>query len=35
MANLSIRRLDDMVYQHLQRLARAHGVSTEEEVRRI
>ncbi|MDF2939384.1 MAG: hypothetical protein K0R66_26 [Gammaproteobacteria bacterium] len=35
MANLSIRKLDDAVYERLQRLAAEHSVSMEEEARRI
>ena len=35
MASLSIRRLDDLVYNQLQTRAVAHGVSMEEEVRGI
>jgi len=35
MASLSIRRLDDLVYNQLQTRAMAHGVSMEEEVRGI
>lgn len=35
MASLSIRRLDDLVYNQLQAQALAHGVSMEEEVRGI
>lgn len=35
MASLSVRRLDDLVYNQLQTRAMAHGVSMEEEVRGI
>ncbi|MBK1645871.1 hypothetical protein CKO25_14690 [Thiocapsa imhoffii] len=35
MANLSIRNLDDETVATLRRRARRHGVSMEEEVRRI
>lgn len=35
MASLSIRKLDDKLYQDLQVLAAEHGVSMEEEVRQI
>ena len=35
MANISIRKLDDHVYHQLQNRAVSHGVSMEEEVRRI
>ncbi len=35
MANLSVRKLDDVVYRGLQQRAREHRVSTEEEVRQI
>jgi antitoxin FitA len=35
MANLSIRKLDDDVFVRLRDLASAHGVSMEEEVRRL
>lgn len=35
MANLSIRKLDDDVFMRLRDQASAHGVSMEEEVRRI
>jgi plasmid stability protein len=35
MANLSVRKLDENVYQQLQMRAMQHGVSMEEEVRQI
>lgn len=35
MASLSIRKLDDETYGHLQQQAAKHGVSMEEEARRI
>lgn len=35
MANLSVRKIDDEVYERLKARAAEHGVSTEEEVRRI
>lgn len=35
MAGLSIRKLDDETYDRLQRRAARHGVSMEEEARRI
>jgi plasmid stability protein len=35
MASLSVRKIDDDVFQRLKARAAAHGVSTEEEVRRI
>lgn len=35
MASLSVRRLDDGVYQRLQQRAAKRGVSMEEEARRI
>ncbi len=35
MANLSIRKLDSMIVTHLRMRAANHGVSMEEEVRRI
>jgi len=35
MASLSVRRLDDAVYERLKLRAAEHGVSMEEEVRRI
>ena len=35
MANLSIRKLDDEVARRLRKRAGAHGVSMEEEARRI
>lgn len=35
MANLSVRKIDDKVYARLKARAAEHGVSTEEEVRRI
>lgn len=35
MASLSVRKIDDEVYQRLKERAAAHGVSTEEEARRI
>lgn len=35
MANLSVRKLDDMVYEQLRLLAAKHGVSMEEEARQI
>ena len=35
MANLSIRKLDDQIYQRLQSRALEHGISMEEEVRQI
>lgn len=35
MANLSVRKIDDDVYERLKARAAEHGVSTEEEVRRI
>lgn len=35
MANLSIRKLDDKVYQGIRLRAAQHGVSMEEEVRQI
>lgn len=35
MANLSIRKLDENVYKKLKAQAEAHGVSMEEETRKI
>jgi len=35
MANLSVRRIDDDVYERLRVQAAEHGISMEEEVRRI
>lgn len=35
MANLSIRRLEDEIYEELKARAEQHGVSMEEEVRQI
>lgn len=35
MASLSVRKIDDEVVERLKARAEAHGVSTEEEVRRI
>ena len=35
MASLSVRKIDDDVYERLKARATEHGVSTEEEVRRI
>lgn len=35
MASLSVRKIDDDVYEKLRMRAAAHGVSIEEEVRRI
>lgn len=35
MANLSVRRIEQEVYERLQGRAARHGVSMEEEVRRI
>jgi len=35
MASLSIRRVDDEVYEKLRARAAEHGVSMEEEIRRI
>ncbi|MDX1632814.1 MAG: Arc family DNA-binding protein [Thermoanaerobaculia bacterium] len=35
MANLSVRRLDDEVYEKLKARAEDHGTSMEEEVRQI
>lgn len=35
MANLSIRKLDDNTYKNLCEQARFHGISMEEEARRI
>ena len=35
MANLSVRRIDDETYEQLRVRAAKHGVSMEEEVRRI
>ena len=35
MANLSVRKLDDVVYEQLRLRAAQHGVSMEEEVRQI
>ncbi len=35
MASLSIRRVDDEVYEKLRARAAEHGISMEEEVRRI
>lgn len=35
MANLSIRKVDAFVHQQLQERAAAHGISMEEEARRI
>lgn len=35
MANLSIRKLDDKVYERLRLMAAKHGVSMEEEIRLI
>ena len=34
-ASLSVRRIDDAIYQRLRLRAEKHGVSMEEEVRRI
>jgi plasmid stability protein len=34
-ASLSVRKIDDDVYERLKARAAEHGVSTEEEVRRI
>lgn len=35
MPSLSVRRLDQDVYERLRDRARAHGISMEEEVRRV
>ncbi len=35
MANLSVRKLDDKVYERLRLMAVKHGVSMEEEIRLI
>ena len=35
MANISIRKIDDDVYERLRRRAASHGLSMEEEVRQI
>ena len=35
MASLSVRRIDDEIYEKLRERAARHGVSMEEEVRRI
>lgn len=35
MASLSVRQLNDKAYQQLRLLAKEHGVSVEEEARRI
>ncbi len=35
MPNISVRKIDQDVYEKLQSRARRHGVSMEEEVRRI
>ena len=35
MPSLSVRRLDPVVYERLRDRARAHGISIEEEVRRV
>lgn len=35
MANLSVRKIDDEVYKRLRIRAAEHGISMEEEVRRI
>ena len=35
MANLSVRKLDDTIYERLQALAEKHGISMEEEARQI
>jgi plasmid stability protein len=35
MASLSVRKIEEEVYERLKRRAARHGVSTEEEVRRI
>jgi plasmid stability protein len=35
MPSLSVRKLDDAVYERLRRRAAQHGVSMEEEVRQI
>ena len=35
MAGLSVRRIDEEVYERLRKRAKRHGVSMEEEVRRI
>jgi len=35
MANISIRKIDDDIYERLQLRAATHGVSMEEEVRQI
>ena len=35
MANLSVRRIEDEIYEQLRVRAATHGVSMEEEVRRI
>ncbi|HUO83963.1 MAG TPA: hypothetical protein VM534_02515 [Thermoanaerobaculia bacterium] len=35
MANLSVRKIDDEIYEKLRIRAAKHGVSMEEEVRRI
>ncbi len=35
MASLSVRRIDDRIYERLRVRAAQHGVSMEEEVRRI
>ena len=35
MANLSVRKIDDQIYERLRVRAAKHGVSMEEEVRQI
>jgi plasmid stability protein len=35
MASLSVRKLDDVVYERLKHRAAEHGVSMEEEIRQI
>lgn len=35
MPNVSVRKIDDETYRQLRRRAAAHGVSMEEEIRRI
>lgn len=35
MANLSVRKLDDNIYEQLQARAEKHGISMEEEARQI
>lgn len=35
MANLSVRKLDDHIYEKLRRRAASHGISMEEEARQI